>query len=131
MNYISIFFIYYNMSKKEEFKKFISNHIEIAEYVKDNKISWQSLYELYDLYGEKEEIWNKYINNHKESINIKGLLNTLKSINLDSLEENISSIQKAIGLLEVFTKKEVQEDIKPKEEKIDNIFGEDNEKRSN
>ena len=115
------------MEKLDKFKKFVSIHPEFIDYVKNNKVSWQSFYELYDLYGEDMNIWNKYIST-SETINIKGLLNTIKNINLDSLEENISSIQKAVGLVEELTKPTSSEDnTKPKEEKIDKIYGDDNE----
>ena len=110
------------MSKLDDFKKFVSIHPEFVDYVKNNNVSWQSLYELYDIYGENNAIWKKYMK--EESINIKGLFNTLKNINLDSLEENISSIQKAVGLVEELTKPDVKEETKSKEEKIDKLYGE-------
>ncbi len=117
------------MTKLDNFKKFVSNHPEFIDYVKNNKVSWQTFYELYDIYGEDDKIWNKYISNDiKDSINIKGLFNTLKNINLDSLEESIGSIQKAVGLVEELTKPEEKEEKKDtlKEEKIDKLYGEDN-----
>ena len=46
MYYISILFILFNMSK-DNFKKFVSNHPELVNYVKNNNVTWQSLYELY------------------------------------------------------------------------------------
>ena len=115
------------MEKLDKFKKFVSNHPEFVDYVKKNNASWQTLYELYDIYGEDDKVWNKYIKNDiKDSINIKGLLNTLKNINLDSLEENISSIQKAVGLVEELTREDDKKDseVKAKEEKIDKLYGE-------
>ena len=118
------------MSNKDNFKKFIHSHPEYIDYIKENNISWQHMFELYDIYGEDEKIWEKYLStpNIKDSVSIKGLLNTIKNINLDSLEENISSIQKAVGLVEELTKKEIEEEKKtPKEEKIDKIYGEENE----
>ncbi|MDD6652257.1 MAG: spore coat protein YlbD, partial [Clostridium sp.] len=121
-------FIYINMSKLDNFKKFVSNHPEFADYVKKNNVSWQSFYELYDLYGEDDEIWKKYIKDDiSDQISIKGLLNTLKNINIDSLEENISSIQKAVGLVEELTRetKKEEEKANPKEEKIDKLYGEE------
>ncbi len=118
------------MTKLDNFKKFVSHHPEFVDYVKNNRVSWQTFYELYDIYGEDDKIWNKYINNDiKESINIKGLFNTLKNINLDSLEESIGSIQKAVGLVEELTKsdkEEKEEDKNIKEDKIDKIYGDDN-----
>ena len=125
MNKTYLLFIYFSMSKKDNFKKFIFDHPEFIDYVKDNNISWQKIYELYDIYGEDMNIWNKYISKDiKDSIDIKGLFNTLKNINLDALEENITSIQKAVGLVEELTKKEEVKEEKPKESKIDKIYGE-------
>ena len=115
------------MSKIDNFKNFIYNHPEFIEQVKINDISWQSLYELYDIYGEDIKIWNKYLNNKNDTLfNIKGLLNTIKNIDLNSLQENITNIQKAVGLVEELTRKEeVKEETKEvKESKIDNIYGE-------
>ena len=114
------------MSKLDNFKKFVSNHPEFIDSVRKNNTSWQKLYELYDLYGENESIWQKYISSDiKESINLKGLFNTMKNINLDSLEENISSIQKAVQLVEELTSKPKEKSIKNvHEEKIDSIYGE-------
>ena len=117
------------MSKLDNFKLFVSNHPEFVDLVKSNKTSWQKLYELYDLYGEDESIWKRYEENSiKDSIDIKGLFNTLKNINLDSLEESISSIQKAVGLLEEFSKPTEKEDVKLIDSGIDKIYGENNEK---
>ena len=121
------------MSKIDNFKNFISNHTEFVDYVKNNRVSWQTLFELYDLYGEDESVWSKYLSNNtiKDNVNIKGILNTLKNINLDSLEENISSIQKAVSLIEEFTKKEESDTIKPKEDNIDNLYGDKDGKVGN
>lgn len=117
------------MSKIDSFKNFVYNHPEFIEKVKINDISWQSLYELYDIYGEDEKIWNKYFNTKVDSsFSIKGLLNTIKNIDINSLEENINNIQKAVGLVEEITKddkKNDEEDNKEvKETKIDNLYGE-------
>ena len=113
------------MSKLDDFKKFVSKNPEFVDYVKKNNVSWQSLYELYDLYGEDNNIWKKYLSDDiKDSISIKGLLSTLKNINIDSLEENITSIQKAVGLVDELTKEtKKQTKVKPKEEKINDIYG--------
>ena len=113
---------------KDSFKNFIYNHPEFIDQVKNNKTTWQKLYELYDLYGENNEIWERYKSNSITSnIDIKNLFNTLKNIDLDNLEQNITSIQKAVGLVEEFTKPNKEEEIKPKEDKIDTIYGDNNE----
>lgn len=113
------------MSKLDNFKKFVSNHPEFISYINENKTSWQSLYELYDIYGENDDVWNKYLTKESTPKSIKGILNAFKSINIDSLEENITQIEKAISLVKDLTKEEnTKEEIKPKESKIDKIYGE-------
>lgn len=115
------------MSKIDNFKKFMSNHPEYIDYLKNNKLTWQSFYELYDIYGEDESIWKKYVSEEvKETFSLKNILNTIKKIDLTSLEENISSIQKAVSLVEEFTKEEKKEEKKSvKEEKIEKLYGDE------
>ena len=116
------------MSNKDNFKNFIYNHPEFIDMVKNNKTTWQKLYELYDLYGENNDIWNKYKDNSISSnIDLKSLFNTLKNIDLDNLEQSINSIQKAVGLVSEFTTPTKEEEITPKEDKLDNIYGDNNE----
>jgi len=120
------------MSKKDEFKKFILNKPELIDYVEKHNSSWQKLYEIYDLYGDNSEVWSKYLTVKANSqVDIKGLLNTLKSINLDSLEENITQVQKVVDLVSEFTKKDSSESSSNyKEEKLDNIYGDNSENTS-
>ena len=114
------------MSKIEEFKKFMYRHPEYVDYAKSNNISFQTYFELYDIYGEDESVWKKYTTKSiVDGINIKNVLSSIKNINLDSLEENISSIQKAVMLIEELVKKENTDTGEGKEEKINNFYGEE------
>ncbi len=118
------------MSKKEDFKNFVLTKPELVEYVENNKTTWQKLFEIYDLYGENNDIWKKYEESRTihNSIDLKGIINQLKNINLDSLEENITELQKVVDLLSKFTKKEEKETIvNAKEEKIDKLYGDESE----
>lgn len=117
------------MSNIDNFKKFVSKNPGFIDYVKKNNVSWQSIYELYDLYGEDDDVWSKYLTTEKtDSLSIKGLFNTLKNINIDSLEENINSIQKAVGLVDELTREtKTEEKISKKEEKMNRIYGDDSE----
>lgn len=117
------------MTKLDNFKKFIASHPDFIDMVRNNNTTWQSLYELYDIYGENESIWNKYLtSSHKDTFSMKGLLNTIKSIDIASLEENINSIQKAVSLVEELTKETKKEETStPKESKIDNLYGDKDE----
>ena len=49
------------MSKKDEFKHFASSHPELNEYVRKGDMTWQKFYEMYDIYGEDNRGWDKYL----------------------------------------------------------------------
>ena len=91
---------------KEAFKIFARNHPELATQVINDKISWQKLYELYEIYGEDGNIWNKYISKNTELSNsnnqtsIKDIINMVKNIDLDSVQKGVNNLQKTIGLLQ-------------------------------
>lgn len=86
---------------KEKFKDFARLHPELARSVLSNKVSWQKLYELYDIYGENSSVWNEYFDNNINSDNkIGDILTTLKKVDLKSVQSGIQNIQKAVGLLQ-------------------------------
>ena len=45
---------------KETFKEFIRNKPELINHVNNGTMTWQKFYELYDLYGEDDNIWKQY-----------------------------------------------------------------------
>lgn len=118
------------MTKKEEFKKFANNNPYLFDKVKNGDTSWQELYETYDIYGENNEIWNKYRSKKDETKitdGVKSVLGNLKNIDIDKLEENITSLQKALGFLEeiVSTRNEKKEEkrvTKKKSTEIERFF---------
>lgn len=87
---------------KEEFKTFARSHPELVKTVQEGKTSWQKLYELYDIYGENNTIWDDYISKPiEETTNtIKTLFNTFKNLDMDSVQKGITNIQKTISLLQ-------------------------------
>lgn len=91
--------------KKEAFKNFAKLHPELIIYLKNNSdMSWQKLYEIYDIYGEDDKVWSPYFKttSSSSSVNYKDIL---KSVNVDNLESHINNFQKAVGVLQEFTKK--------------------------
>lgn len=102
------------MSKKDEFKEFVRKNSNLIKYVKNNEMSWQKFYELWDLYGEENEVWNSYKEKeeHKdEDYSLTKIFNSLKNINVDSIKKNIDGVQKAISLFQQLTKKEETKDV--------------------
>ena len=99
------------MAKIDNFKLFVKNNPNLITYVRNNTMSWQKFYELYDLYGEDNNIWSEYLNNKsnsndsakeketKKSSKISDILDMAKNIDTNKLHDSISSVQKSIGLI--------------------------------
>lgn len=91
------------MSKKDEFKEFAKNHRNLVDYVNSGETTWQQLYEMYDIYGEDDEVWKKYPEKNKKELSI---MENLKSIDVAALKGHIDNAQKAIDVISELTKKE-------------------------
>ena len=97
------------MAKIDNFKSFVKNNPNLITYVKNNTMSWQKFYELYDLYGEDNNVWNEYLNKDttvnttktesKKSNKFSDILDMAKNLDTNKLQDGISSVQKAIGLI--------------------------------
>lgn len=104
------------MKSKEEFKEFVKKHPELINYVKNGEMNWQKFYELYSLYDESDEAWGTYlkkrpINNESSNLNnhssinnygISDLINMLKNVKPEVLQQNINSVQKFLGFISEF-----------------------------
>ena len=90
------------MDKKEMFKEFVRNNTFLINYVKNGNKTWQELYQLYDLYGEDEEAWNKFLdNNNGKKVNnnyLEEVVDMFKNIDVNKVQEGITSLQKTLGL---------------------------------
>lgn len=100
-------------SKIDEFKLFVKANPFLITYIRDGKKSWQDLYEIYDLYGDDEESWNKFLEenntpnketttNTKETPSFTGHLDDLikmaKNVDVNKVQEGITSLQKTLTL---------------------------------
>lgn len=95
--------------KINEFKEFVKTHPSLLKSVNSGKITWQRLYEMYDLYGSDSNVFNEYLNtenniSNKNINDYKNVIDTLKNIDMDSVKSNLTSLQKALTFLEDFTK---------------------------
>ena len=87
---------------KESFKSFVRIHPELTNFVNNNQMTWQKFYDMYDLYGEDNSVWEKYFSKSglsDKTGSIKELLQMIRSVDLDSVQKGISGIEKAIGLI--------------------------------
>lgn len=101
------------MDKMTEFKTFVKERPELVRYVHNGEMTWQKFYELYDLYGTKEEVWKPYQKEEKApevkattAFGMGEVLGWLKTVDLDSLQSGISSMQRVLGVLQDFGSKE-------------------------
>ncbi|MDY5992385.1 MAG: spore coat protein YlbD [Bacilli bacterium] len=96
---------------KETFKAFARKHPELATSVLKNNTTWQKLYEIYEIYGESSNIWNTYITpstaasslrttSTSATTSFKDLFNTVKNIDLNSVQKGVENLQKTIGILQ-------------------------------
>lgn len=110
--------------KKDEFKEFVKKNPKLIKYVKNNEMTWQKFYEMYDLYGEDENAWKDYIGTSKQKVSeiettaknvgktaIAGLtlsevVNWFKNVDLDGLQEGIGNVQRVLGVVQDFSKKD-------------------------
>ena len=109
--------------KKEEFKQFVKENPKLIKFVKNNEMTWQKFYEMYDLYGKDENVWKDYIGLTEEQTNtvekvekasksgIAGLslsevVNWFKNVDLDGLQEGIGNVQRVLGVVQDFSKKD-------------------------
>lgn len=94
---------------KEAFKEFVKKNPALLKHVNNNNMSWQKFYEMYDIYGEENEIWGTYLKEEKKEVknatNIGDFMNYLKNMNIDNVQESIGSIQRVLGVLGDLTNK--------------------------
>ena len=108
---------------KEAFKEFVKKNPKLIKYVRNNEMTWQKFYEMYDLYGEEESAWKDYLQDRTIENTAKTVaatagftdfVNWLKTVNLDGLQEGIGNIQRVLGIFQDFSKKD--DDTTPKQE---------------
>lgn len=89
------------MSNVDNFKEFVKDNPILINYVKKGEHTWQEFYELYDLYKDDQNIWDKYLKKEERGsngLNINNFLDYAKKIDVNKLQDGITSIQKAIDL---------------------------------
>ena len=114
-------------AKMEEFRSFVSKHPLLRDEVRNNKFTWQNVFDEWSLYGEDDESWKKYevrneepstldqqVDNSTNTTNdnanstvnldsIKSIMNYVQKINPDSLNKTLNTVQKVIQIAQTFT----------------------------
>ena len=98
------------MSKKEEFTAFVKTKPEFASAVQKGEMTWQKFYEMYDLYGENSDVWNKFSESDTRAIpnvteGINKITSLVKNVDVESIKSHINTAQKAIDFVQDLTVK--------------------------
>ena len=107
------------MSKVDDFKEFVKGNPSLIKYIKNGEMSWQKFYEIYDIYGEDNSVWNEYLtttsntnsnNNTSRSISyhLEDIIKMAKNIDVNKVQDSLTSLQKTLSLFgEILGSKEV------------------------
>ena len=93
-------------SKLEQFKKFVKDKPYLAREVKDGKISWQTLYETYDIFGEDHEFFKMPEEQKEDDSSID---EQTKEDSKDSKETNEDHVSKIIKSLQKIDTKKISD----------------------
>jgi len=102
---------------KEEFKNFVRQNPRLITHVKNGKVSWQQFYEIYDLYGDDENIWRTYLEDANQNVvpSSSSIIELIKNIDLDSVQNSVNSMQRILGLFQdIGSNKEKKTEYKPR-----------------
>lgn len=102
---------------KDSFRAFVRSNPNFIYSVKNKKVTWQELYELYDLYGDDKSVFSKYLEESGSSNKSSGgssnksafndISNMIKELDVDKVQNGVTSLQKALSLFsELFASKE-------------------------
>lgn len=86
----------------DDFKSFIRTIPSIKDEVVKGRYTWQQLYEFYVLYGEDDKMWEPY---KKSQVDLTGIFDIIKNVDLDALSKSFEGIQKVLDLVSGFVVK--------------------------
>lgn len=94
---------------KESFKLFVRKNPNLTKFVNRGEMTWQKFYEMYDMYGEDNNVWKSYLEtedtkNTTSSLlgdtSLKELFNVVKKIDLETVRRGVDGLQKAVQLIQ-------------------------------
>ncbi len=104
------------MSSMDEFKEFVMKYPKLKDEVRNDKRTWQSIYEEWKLYGD-DGSYSKYrddnngINNDIRENNfndgnddtVKQIIGYVKKLNPDNVTKTVSAVQKILNMVGTIT----------------------------
>lgn len=91
------------MAGKDDFKAFVRENPNLIKYVKDGSKTWQDFYEIFNLYGSSNSVWDTYLDKSVDSSSSFDLISWFKTIDLDSIQSGVESIQRVLSVVQDFT----------------------------
>ena len=99
-------------SRMSEFREFVSLHPLLRDEVKKGSRTWQNIYEEWVLYGDGDNLWQKYREKAKEETKsqtigdmlnmdkVKNVIGYVKKINPDQINRTLNNVQKVIQIVQ-------------------------------
>jgi len=105
------------MSKVDEFKNFVRSNPTLIRYIRNGEMTWQKFYEVYDLYGPDNNVWDEYLvvqedkkNNNTNSFStfkFEEVVKMIKNMDVNKVQDSLTSLQKTLSLFgDLFVNKE-------------------------
>ena len=101
-----------NMSKLDEFKIFIKDQDEVLKKIHDGKLTWQQVYEIYDIHGPSNSLFKQPVKEERSAKSNNQINNAIKAfqdIDMDKISNNLQSLQKVLGMFSEFSKNNKQD----------------------
>ncbi len=96
------------MSTMDEFREFVNKYPKLKDDVREEKRTWQSIYEEWRLYGDdgsyleyKENADNKRDSNASNETDdaVKQIIGYVKKLNPDNVTKTVSTVQKILNMV--------------------------------
>lgn len=104
------------MDKLEEFRKFAATKPHLKELIKDKKMTWQELYERYDIYGPEDEVFqhkeetfqenSKTQDEEEKKEGIGSIIDALSGFDAEKISEGLNGVKKILNILNEVSKPE-------------------------
>lgn len=78
----------------DEFKQFVRRHPKLIQEVQTQEKSWQSLYENWIMFGEKDEMWSPYRQAQSEEVKEEKALKQSEPTKADFMSKMVSAVKK-------------------------------------